>query len=109
PGADRARVLRFAHRAAGRVLRVPALLRAGPAGRFRQIAMAERCAIVGGALAALIAYATLRHGGLATAEIAVFGTDPDPAREWSRRAAAIRQRLMRSESDGHVAPRAFPG
>jgi cation diffusion facilitator CzcD-associated flavoprotein CzcO len=69
----------------------------------------EQCAIVGGGLAGLTAYATLRHGGLATAEIAVFGTDPDPAREWSRRAAAIRQRRMRSESDGHVAPTSFPG
>jgi len=69
----------------------------------------ERCAIVGGGLAGLTAYATLRHGGLASAEIAVFGTDPDPAREWSRRAAAIRQRRMRSESDGHVAPTSFPG
>jgi cation diffusion facilitator CzcD-associated flavoprotein CzcO len=69
----------------------------------------ERCAIVGGGLAGLTAYATLRHGGLASAEIAVFGTDPDPARLWSSRAAAIRQRRMRSESDGHVAPTSFPG
>jgi cation diffusion facilitator CzcD-associated flavoprotein CzcO len=71
--------------------------------------VSERCAIVGGGLAGLTAYATLRHGGLASSEIAVFGTDPDPAREWSRRAAAIRQRRMRSESDGHVAPTSFPG
>jgi cation diffusion facilitator CzcD-associated flavoprotein CzcO len=71
--------------------------------------VSERCAIVGGGLAGLTAYATLRHGGLASAEIAVFGTDPDPAREWRRRAAAIRQRRMRSESDGHVAPTSFPG
>jgi cation diffusion facilitator CzcD-associated flavoprotein CzcO len=71
--------------------------------------VSELCAIVGGGLAGLTAYATLRHGGLAPAEIAVFGTDPDPAREWSRRAAAIRQRRMRSESDGHVAPTSFPG
>jgi cation diffusion facilitator CzcD-associated flavoprotein CzcO len=71
--------------------------------------VSERCAIVGGGLAGLTAYATLRHGGLASAEIAVFGTDPDPALEWSRRAAAIRQRRMRSESDGHVAPTSFPG
>jgi cation diffusion facilitator CzcD-associated flavoprotein CzcO len=69
----------------------------------------ERCAIVGGGLAGLTAYATLRHGGLASAEIAVFGTDRDPARLWSSRAAAIRQRRMRSESDGHVAPTSFPG
>jgi cation diffusion facilitator CzcD-associated flavoprotein CzcO len=70
---------------------------------------AERCAIVGGGLAGFIAYATLRHGGLAPSEIAVFGTDPDPAAQWRTRAAAIRQRWMRSESEGHVAPTSFPG
>jgi cation diffusion facilitator CzcD-associated flavoprotein CzcO len=69
----------------------------------------NRCAIVGGGLAGLCAYATLRHGGLTPAEIAVFGTDPDPAAEWRRRAGSIRQRSMRSESDGHCAPRSFPG
>ena len=70
---------------------------------------AKECAIVGGGLAGFIAHATLRHGGLASAEIDVFGTDPDPAAQWRRRAAAIRQRRMRSESDGHCAPRSFPG
>jgi cation diffusion facilitator CzcD-associated flavoprotein CzcO len=70
---------------------------------------AEQCAIVGGGLAGFTAYATLRHGGLTPAEIAVFGTDPDPAAEWRERAAAIRQRHMRSESDGHCAPTSFPG
>jgi cation diffusion facilitator CzcD-associated flavoprotein CzcO len=69
----------------------------------------NRCAIVGGGLAGFCAYATLRLGGLAPAEICVFGTDPDPAAQWRRRAAAIRQRRMRSESDGHCAPRSFPG
>jgi cation diffusion facilitator CzcD-associated flavoprotein CzcO len=69
----------------------------------------ERCAIVGGGLAGFTAFATLRHGGLTPAEIAVFGTDPDPAAEWRKRAAAIRQRHMRSESDGHCAPSSFPG
>jgi cation diffusion facilitator CzcD-associated flavoprotein CzcO len=67
------------------------------------------CAIVGGGLAGFVAYATLRHGGLDPAEIAVFGTDPDPAAVWRRRAAAIRQRRMRSESDGHCLPTSFPG
>src|SRR5207249_9209133 len=66
-------------------------------------------AIVGGGLAALTAYATLRHGALGPAEIAVFGDDPDPAAAWRRRAAAIRQRTMRSESDGHCLPTSFPG
>jgi cation diffusion facilitator CzcD-associated flavoprotein CzcO len=68
-----------------------------------------RCAIVGGGLAGLVAYATLRHGGLEPEEISVFGTDPDPAAGWARRARAIRQRRMRSESDGHCLPTTFPG
>lgn len=69
----------------------------------------ERCAIVGGGLAGLVAHATLRHGGLQTAEIAVFGTDVDPVAAWRERAAAIRQQRMRSESDGHCLPTSFPG
>jgi hypothetical protein len=68
-----------------------------------------RCAIVGSGLAALAGYATLRHGGLEPEEIAVFGTDADPIACWRGRAAAIRQRRMRSESDGHLAASAFPG
>ena len=69
----------------------------------------KECGIVGGGLAGLVGYATLRHRGLTPAEIDVFGTDPDPAGKWRVRAAAIRQRRMRSESDGHCAPRSFPG
>lgn len=71
--------------------------------------MPERCAIVGGGLAGFVAYAALRHGGVAPGEIAVFGEDPDPALVWRRRAGAIRQRVMRSESDGHCLPATFPG
>jgi cation diffusion facilitator CzcD-associated flavoprotein CzcO len=71
--------------------------------------MSERCAIVGGGLAGFVAYVTLRHGGLDPGEIAVFGTDPDPVGVWRPRAEAIRQRRMRSESDGHCYPRSFPG
>lgn len=67
------------------------------------------CAIVGGGLAGFVAYATLRHGGLEPSEIAVFDPDPDPVGAWRPRAAAIRQRRMRSESDGHCYPRSFPG
>jgi cation diffusion facilitator CzcD-associated flavoprotein CzcO len=66
-------------------------------------------AIVGSGLAGFTAYATLRHGGLEPDEIAVFGLDPDPAAAWRRRAASIRQRRMRSESDGHCYPTSFPG
>jgi cation diffusion facilitator CzcD-associated flavoprotein CzcO len=69
----------------------------------------RRCAIVGSGLAALAAYATLRHGGLEPAEITVLGTHEDPTEVWRGRAAAIRQRHMRSESDGHLAAAAFPG
>jgi cation diffusion facilitator CzcD-associated flavoprotein CzcO len=71
--------------------------------------VSQPCAIVGGGLVGLVAYATLRHGGLAPAEIAVFGTDPDPAAAWCERARSIRQRRMRSESDGHCLPTTFPG
>ena len=65
-------------------------------------------AIVGSGLAGFTAYQTLRLE-LEPEEIAVFGTEPDPAAAWRRRAAAIRQREMRSESDGHCLPRSFPG
>jgi hypothetical protein len=64
---------------------------------------------VGGGLAGLVAYATLRKGGLEPAEIVVFVTDVDPAAGFRRRAGAIRQRFMRSESDGHCLPSSFPG
>jgi cation diffusion facilitator CzcD-associated flavoprotein CzcO len=69
----------------------------------------ERVAIVGSGLGGFVAYAALRHAGLEPGEIAVFGDDPDPAGAWRPRAAAIRQRRMRSESDGHCAPTSFPG
>ncbi len=64
---------------------------------------------MGGGLAGFVAYATLRRGGLEPEQIAVFGTDPDPAASWRVRSAAIRQRRMRSESDGHCLPTSFPG
>ncbi len=73
------------------------------------MAAGGRCAIVGGGLAGFIAYLTLRHRGVDPDEIAVFATDVDPAAVWRRRAAAIRQRLMRSESDGNCLPTSFPG
>jgi cation diffusion facilitator CzcD-associated flavoprotein CzcO len=66
-------------------------------------------AVVGGGLAGFVSFVTLRHGGLEAGEIAVFGTDPDPVAAWRPRAEAIRQRRMRSESDGHCYPRSFPG
>jgi cation diffusion facilitator CzcD-associated flavoprotein CzcO len=65
-------------------------------------------AIVGSGLAGFTAYQTLRRE-LEPEEIAVFGSDEDPAAVWRARAAAIRQREMRSESDGHCLPTTFPG
>jgi cation diffusion facilitator CzcD-associated flavoprotein CzcO len=66
-------------------------------------------AVVGSGLAGFTAYQTLRRGGLAPEEIAVFGTDDDPAVAWRRCAEAIRQREMRSESDGHCLATTWPG
>ena len=39
----------------------------------------------------------------------MLGTHEDPTEVWRGRAAAIRQRQMRSESDGHLAASSFPG
>ena len=66
-------------------------------------------AIVGSGLAGFTAYQVLRRGGLDPGEIAVFGTEDDPAAVWRRQAAAIRQQEMRSESNGHCRPTTFPG
>src|SRR5918999_6417585 len=68
-----------------------------------------RCAVVGTGLGGFVAYVTLRHFGLPPGEIAVYGDSADPAGAWRPRAAAIRQRRMRSESDGHCFPASFPG
>ena len=64
-------------------------------------------AIVGGGLAGFTAYLTLRHAGVQ--DVTVFATEREPSGPFSRRATAIRQRSMRSESDGHCFPRSFPG
>jgi cation diffusion facilitator CzcD-associated flavoprotein CzcO len=68
----------------------------------------ESIAVVGSGLAGFTAYQTLRRA-FEPGEIAVFGTDADPAAAWRVRVAAIRQREMRSESDGHCLPATFPG
>jgi cation diffusion facilitator CzcD-associated flavoprotein CzcO len=67
-----------------------------------------RVAVVGSGIAGFTAYQTLRRA-FEPAEIAVFGTEADPAAVWRVRAGAIRQREMRSESDGHCLPTTFPG
>jgi cation diffusion facilitator CzcD-associated flavoprotein CzcO len=68
-----------------------------------------RIAIVGGGPSGFVSYLTLRKGGIAADEIAVFSPEADPAAAWRRRAGAIRQTHMRSESDGHCLPTSFPG
>ncbi len=68
-----------------------------------------RVAVVGGGVVGFVAYVTLRRGGLEPEEIAVFAPEPDPTADWRRRAAAIRQTHMRSESDGHCLATSFPG
>lgn len=69
---------------------------------------AREVAIVGGGLAGFVAHATLRHAGVE--DIAVFDAGGrDPAASWRRRAESIRQRRMRSESEGHCLPTSFPG
>ena len=70
-------VVHLAPRPAGRVLRVPALLRPGAAGRLGEVMAGV--AVVGSGLAGFTAYQTLRRGGLEPEEIAVFGTEDDPA------------------------------
>ena len=66
-------------------------------------------AIVGSGLAAFASYVTLRHGGVPAEEIVVLGTHEDPTEVWRQRARSIRQRRMRSESDGHLGAAAWPG
>jgi cation diffusion facilitator CzcD-associated flavoprotein CzcO len=69
-----------------------------------------RIAIVGGGLAGFTSYATLLHGGVEPDAVTVFSdSGRDPAAVWQRRAGSIRQRRMRSESDGHCLPTSFPG
>jgi cation diffusion facilitator CzcD-associated flavoprotein CzcO len=75
----------------------------------RQLNGQARVAIVGGGLAGFVAYQTLRHAGLEPAGIVVFDPDPNPVGAWRARAEAIRQKRMRSESDGHCYPTSFPG
>jgi cation diffusion facilitator CzcD-associated flavoprotein CzcO len=65
-------------------------------------------AVVGGGLAGFVAHATLRHGHVE--DVTVFdAAGGDPASAWKLRAESIRQRRMRSESDGHCLPTSFPG
>ncbi|HKB94334.1 MAG TPA: hypothetical protein VKC62_08905 [Gaiellaceae bacterium] len=65
-------------------------------------------AIVGSGIAGFTAYQSLRRE-LEPEEIVVLGPDDDPASTFRRHAAAIHQREMRSESDGHCLAASFPG
>ena len=108
--ADRAGRVHLAGDPAGGLLRLPALLRPGAAGRLGQVGrVTARCAIVGAGLGGFVAYATLRHGGLEPGEIAVFGdrrrTRPAPGGRARRRSGSG---AMRSESDGHCYPTLVP-
>src|SRR6202008_1287391 len=102
----RAGVVHLAADPAGRLLRLPALLRPGAAGRLGEV-MAD-VAVVGSGLAGFTAYQTLRRG-LEPGEIVLFGTEAAPAAAWGGRAPAIRQHAMRSESDGPCRASTFPG
>jgi cation diffusion facilitator CzcD-associated flavoprotein CzcO len=65
-------------------------------------------AVVGGGLAGFVAHATLHRGQVD--DVTVFdASGGDPAAAWRRRSRSIRQRRMRSESDGHCLPTSFPG
>ena len=65
--------------------------------------------MVGGGLAGLHGVPDAAPRRTEPEEIAVFGTQDDPAAMFRLRAKAIRQREMRSESDGHCLPTTFPG
>ena len=80
-----------------------------PGARNGSTGVGRRCAIVGSGLSALITFVNLRHSGVPLQDITVFGPHDDPAQAWWSRAGAIRQRTMRSESDGHCGATAFPG
>ena len=69
--------------------------------------MPARVAIVGGGLCGFVAYLALRRAGIE--DVTVFSPEADPAAGFRRRAAAIRQTHMRSESSGHCLPTTFPG
>jgi hypothetical protein len=86
---DRTCGLPLADHSARGVLRLPALLRRGAAGRLGEVI---RVGIVGGGLAGFSAYQTLRRGGLSPDEIVVSTSRPDPAAVWARQARASGRR-----------------
>lgn len=68
-----------------------------------------RVSIVGGGLAALMAYVVLRFRGLKKKEIAIFAPEDSPEKSWENFARAIQLTSLRSESTGHFYPTDSPG
>ena len=108
--ADRAGGVHLAGDPARRLLRLPALLRPGPAGRLGQVSRARTVRDRRRRARGLrrVRDAAARRGRR-PARSPCSAPEPDPAALWRRRAAAIRQRRMRSESDGHCLPAVVPG
>lgn len=65
-------------------------------------------AIIGDGPAALACFLVLRHTGVPAEAITVYGDSPHPLAQLEQLARAIGQRMMRSESNGHLAPTEFP-
>lgn len=66
-------------------------------------------AIIGDGVGALITLGVLRYAGLRGDTITIYGDSPYPFHNLARYATAVRQDTMRSEGDGHLRPRNFPG
>lgn len=69
----------------------------------------SRIAIIGDGVGALITFAVLCHAGVPATEITIYGDSPHPLATLQRYAQAVEQTVMRSESNGHLAPVDFPG
>ena len=108
---DRAGLVHVADHPARRVLRVPALLRAGPARRLGEVAWSRRGAARSSVAGSRRSRPTRRCGaaGSRRGDRRASGRTRIRPRCGAPRAAAIRQQRMRSESDGHLAAASFPG
>lgn len=70
--------------------------------------MPPHIAIIGNGPAALACFGVLRHAGVPAHAVQVYGDAPYPLATLECYARAIGQQQMRSESNGHLAPRDFP-
>lgn len=66
-------------------------------------------AIVGDGIAGLITFGVMRHAGVSSEDICVYGDSPSPLSRITSFARAVGQRTMRSESNGHLRPVDAPG